>query len=309
MNKLEAMRIFMRVADLSSFSLAGKQLNKSPAAITRNVAMLEAQLNVRLMNRSTRSLSLTEAGKVYLDGCRAVTNALDAVESGLVRSAHDHCGVLRIASPAVFATTGLASLLAAYRAMAPRVDFDVTTYDAPIDVIEGGFDVCFSTDRYPISNSLVRRPLMTIKETLVASPAYLANRGKPDAPAVLQRHDLLTERDGSRSWEFADAIGVKHVLVNSILSATSCDAVRSAALANMGIALLPIPLVADDIAKGRLVPLLERFQINGGPQHIALVYYERRCLTAKVRSFIDFVLDRFQEPVIHDSQVTLRVVA
>src|SRR5580704_13647254 len=82
MNKLEAMRIFMRVADLSSFSLAGKQLNKSPAAITRNVAMLEAQLNVRLMNRSTRRLSLTEAGKVYLDGCRAVTNALDAVESG-----------------------------------------------------------------------------------------------------------------------------------------------------------------------------------------------------------------------------------
>jgi DNA-binding transcriptional LysR family regulator len=309
MNKLEAMRIFMRVADLSSFSLAGKQLNKSPAAITRNVAMLEAQLNVRLMNRSTRSLSLTEAGKVYLDGCRAVTNALDAVESGLVRSAHDHCGVLRIASPAVFATTGLASLLAAYRAMAPRVDFDVTTYDAPIDVIEGGFDVCFSTDRYPISNSLVRRPLMTIKETLVASPAYLANRGKPDTPAVLQRHDLLTERDGSRSWEFADAIGVKHVLVNSILSATSCDAVRSAALANMGIALLPIPLVADDIAKGRLVPLLERYQINGGPQHIALAYYERRCLTAKVRSFIDFVLDRFQEPLIHDSPATLRVVA
>jgi DNA-binding transcriptional LysR family regulator len=265
---------------------------------------------VRLMNRSTRSLSLTEAGKAYLDGCRAVTHALDEIESGLVRSAHDHYGVLRIASPAVFATTGLASLLAAYRAVAPRVDFDVTTYDTPIDVIDGGFDVCFSTDRYPVSNSLVRRPLMFIREILVASPAYLESRGKPQAPADLQQHDLLMERDGARSWEFTGANeGVQQVIVNSILSATSCDAVRSVALVNMGIALLPMPLVADDIAKGRLVSLLEGYQINGGPRHIALVYHERRSLTAKVRGFIDFVLDRFQQTAIHDSPVTLRAVA
>jgi DNA-binding transcriptional LysR family regulator len=309
MNKLEAIRVFMRVAELSSFSLAGKQLNKSPAAITRNVAMLEAQLNMRLMNRSTRSLSLTEAAKVYLDGCRAVTRALDEVESGLVRTAHDHCGVLRIASPAVFATTGLASLLASYRTIAPRVDFEVTTSDGPIDVIEGGFDVCFSTDRYPISSSLVCRPLITIKEILVAAPAYLARRGEPTSPFSLQQHDLLTERDGARSWEFADGTGVQKITVSSILSATSSAAVRSAALANMGIALLPIPLVADDIAKARLVPLLDRYQINGGPQHIALVYYERRCLTAKVSSFIDFVLDRFSKPPIQESAATLRVVA
>lgn len=313
MNKLEAMRVFMRVADLSSFSLAGKQLNKSPAAITRHVAMLEAQLNVRLMNRSTRSLSLTEAGKVYLDGCRAVTRALDEVESGLVRTAHDHCGVLRIAAPAMFATTSLASLLASYRSIAPRVDFEVTTSDGPIDVIEGGFDVCFSTNRYPISSLLVSRPLMTIKEILVASPAYIAQRGVPATPVSLQQHDLLTERDGARSWEFADGFAVQKVLVNSILSATSSAAVRSAALANMGIALLPVPLVADDIAKAKLVPLLEQYQINGGPQDIALVYHERRCLTAKVSSFIDFVLDRFREPCpqpcVQPSSATLRVVA
>jgi len=246
MNKLEAMRVFMRVADLSSFSLADKQLNKSPAAITRNAAMLEEQLNVRLMNRSTRSLSLTEAGKVYLDVCRAVTRALDEVESSLVRTAHDHCGVLRIASPALYATTGLASLLASYRAVTPRVDFEVTTYDGPIDVIEGGFDVCFSADRYPVSSSLVCRSLMTIKEILVASPAYLARRGEPASPLSLQQHDLLTERDRSRTWEFADGIGVQKITGNSILSTTGSAAVRAAALANMGIALLPIPLVAED---------------------------------------------------------------
>jgi DNA-binding transcriptional LysR family regulator len=96
-------------------------------------------------------------------------------------------------------------------------------------------------------------------------------------------------------------------MVNSVLSATSCDAVRSAALENMGIALLPASLVADDLAKGRLLPLLEHYKVNGGAQHIALVYHERKCLTAKVRGFIDFVLERFQQPVIHEPPAALRV--
>jgi DNA-binding transcriptional LysR family regulator len=309
MDKLEAMRVFMRVADLNSFSLAGKQLHKSSAAITRNVAMLEAQLNVRLLNRTTRSLSLTEAGQAYLDGCRVVTKALEEVEAGLARSARDHRGVLRIASPAVFATSGLASLLAAYREIAPRVDFDVTTYDTPIDVIEGGFDVSFSTDRLPVSTTLVRRPLTTIKEILVASPAYVKSRGAPQTPELLQQHDLLTDRNGSRSWEFSDGDAIQQVSVNGILSATNCDAVRSAALANMGIALLPAPLVSNDIAEARLLPLLERYRINGGPQHIALVYHKRAYLPAKARGFIDFVLDRFQRPVIDNTPFRVSVLA
>jgi DNA-binding transcriptional LysR family regulator len=309
MDKLESMRAFMSVADHSSFTLAGKQLNKSPASITRHVAMLEAELNMRLMSRSTRKLVLTEAGKRYLDGCRAVTKALEDMESDLMRTKHDPGGLLRIAAPAMFATTELASLLAAYRAFRRSVDFEVTTYDMPVNLIEGGFDVCFATNRYRVSESLVSRPLMTIKEVLVASPVYLAQRGEPDTPAGLTGHDLLTEHERSRTWTFAAASGTQQVAVNSILSVSSCAAMRAAALAHMGIALLPMPIVADDIARGRLVALLEHYPIKGGAQRLSLVYHERSFLTAKVRGFIDFVFERYRNAGANDASKPLRIVA
>jgi DNA-binding transcriptional LysR family regulator len=294
MNQLQAMRVFVRVVELSSFSVAGRQLGMSAAAVTRSVSMLEAHLNMRLLNRSTRSLSLTETGRLYLEGCRAVIDKFDEVESELLRATCNPSGMLRIAAPTPFACTELALLFRAYRLVHPRVEFEVTAYDTQIDMIEGGFDICFATDRHPINASLVSRKLIAVREAAVASPAYLAQRGTPLMPQALAQHDLLALSEQSRVWEFAGVDGVQRVNATGPLSATGYVMVRAAALADMGIALLPYPFVADDIARGALKTVLTPYDATGGTRYVSIVYSGRNYLTTKIRNFIDFTVEQFR---------------
>lgn len=294
MNQLQAMRVFIRVVDLGGFNLAAKQLGMSGAGVTRSIGMLEAHLGMRLLNRSTRCLSLTEAGQLYLDGCRAVVEKLDEVESGLVRATRAPIGVLRIAAPAVFAGSDLASLFREYRERNPRVDFAVTVYDAPINLVEGGFDICFATSRHPASSSLVSRSLTSEQEIAVASPAYLAARGHPQRPSDLSEHELIALADGQRVWEFGIDHDVHRISVNGPLITSNYAMARAAALADMGIALLPAKLVEQDFARGALRRVLERHDVNGGQLQISIVYPGRNYLTMKVRSFIDFAVDYFR---------------
>jgi DNA-binding transcriptional LysR family regulator len=217
----------------------------------------------------------------------------------------------------VFASGALSALLGAYRGVNPRVDFDVTAYDSHIDMIEGGYDVCFATDRQQVNASLVSRKLTSVKEMVVATPAYLSRKGMPRAPADLTQHDLLAVSDAPRSWEFANAEGVQRVNVNGPLTASGYATVRAAALADMGVALLPLPLVADDISRGVLLPVLNAYDVNGGMQHVSIVYSGRNYLTMKVRSFIDFAVEQFRSqpsqphhvPAPHAMPHALRAVA
>jgi DNA-binding transcriptional LysR family regulator len=307
MNQLQAMRVFMRVVDLGSFHLAGKQLGMSAAAVTRSVSMLEAHLNMRLLNRTTRSLSVTEIGQDYLEGCRVVIGKLDEMESNLMQSTRDPSGTLRIAASVTFVASGLPALLASYRTLHPRIDFDVTTFDTPVDMVEGGYDVCFSDDRRLASATMVSRRLMSIDERVVASPAYLTRHGTPCDPPALSGHSLLSVSDGSpRIWMFADSNGDYRVCTGRGVSATSSSMVRMAALNHMGIALLAAPLIIDDLERGTLVPVLEQFEVNGGPREISIVYSGRNNLSSKVRSFIDFTVSQYRAP---DKTAPLRAAA
>jgi DNA-binding transcriptional LysR family regulator len=307
MNQIQAMRVFMRVVDLDSFTLAAKQLGLSTASVTRSISTLEAHLNLRLLNRSTRSLSLTEAGQQYLEGCRMVIDKLEEVESNLLETTRDPNGILRIATPMTFASGGLGSLLAAYKTLHPRVAFDVTTFDMPIDMAEGGFDVCFSDDLRHAGSTMVSRGLTSIKEILVASPAYLARHTTPRDPSALAQHNILSVSDGSSCmWQFSDTNGAYKVRMNSTLRSTSSAMVRVAALNHMGIAFLPAPLVEEDIADRTLVPLLSQFEINGGPRQIVILYPGRNQLASKVRSFIDFAVSQYTTTY---QPVPLRAVA
>jgi DNA-binding transcriptional LysR family regulator len=307
MNQLQAMRVFTRVVDLSSFGRAATQLGMSAAAVTRSVSMLEAHLNMRLLNRSTRRLSLTEAGQAYVEGCRAIIQQLDAIEESLVRSTRDLSGTLRIATSTTYAACGLSNLLAAYRASNPRIGFDVTTYDSPIELIEGGFDVGFSADRTLPNSTLVCRNLTAFREVAVASPGYLAQHGTPVNPPSLTHHHLLSTSDGAaRTWEFSDQYGVYRVATGNALHATSSATIRSAALADMGIALLPAPLVRDDMAKGYLLPILSQYQIAGGTRQVSILYTGRNYLSAKVRHFIDFSVSQYRAP---EQALSLRAAA
>lgn len=295
MNQLQAIRVFSCVVELGSFNLAARRLGVSPAAVTRSIAMLETHLNIKLLNRTTRKVSLTECGKEYLGGCREVIEKLDEMETTLAQVSSDPRGTLRIATPVSFATAELGALLAAYQMRFPRVDFDITTFDTHIDMVEGGFDVCFCDDRHLTSTTLVSRTLVSIREVLVASPAYLKINGTPTQPSELAQHGLLTISDGSsRTWEFSDGRETFRVSAGSALTASSSAMVRSAALNDMGIALLPLNFVDEDIARGALVPILQNFDINGGERHMAMLYAGRNFLAPKVRNFIEFVVDRYR---------------
>jgi DNA-binding transcriptional LysR family regulator len=307
MDQLQAMRVFTRVVELGSFTLAARRLGMSAAAVTRNISTLESHLNARLLNRTTRSIALTDHGQEYLEGCLEIMQKLDQMESMLTQITSDPFGTLRIAALTPFAATELAKLLSAYRTLHPRVDFNITTFDTQVDMVDGGFDICFSDDRYPVASHLVSRPLTGLQEVIVASPTYLASSESPHTPPELNQHALLSVSDGTSSiWEFTDEREVFRVKPGGTLTATSCAMVRIVALNHMGIALLPLSYISDDISRGTLIHLLPEFRINGGPRSISILYAGRNFLSSKVRSFVDFVVERYRAP---DKPVTIQAPA
>jgi DNA-binding transcriptional LysR family regulator len=294
MNHLQAMRVFTRVVDAGSFSHAGKQLGLSPAAVTRNINTLEAHLNMRLLNRSTRRNSLTEAGKIYLDGCRMVIEKLDKLDSELFRATRDPGGQLRIAAPAAFADTELISALAEYCLLNPRIEFDIVTYDKAIDLIEGAFDVSFTTDRNQVSTILISRRLTTIQDSLVAAPSWIRRHGVPISPTDLPEIYLLATADHPKALELEMEGTAYRINFRGPLSTTHYSVARSAAIDGMGIALLPEPAVASDIANGKLMRVLEHCTLTYPGTELSVVYSGRKYLSVKVKNFIEFVVDRYR---------------
>ncbi|WP_175165782.1 LysR family transcriptional regulator [Paraburkholderia fynbosensis] len=295
MNQLQAMRVFTRVVGLGSFNLAARQLGVSAASVTRSIGLLEAHLHTRLINRTTRTLSLTEAGRDYLEGCRAIIEQLDEMETSLIQSTRELRGALRIASVATFADGGLVRLVAAYRELHPGVSFEVTTFDVHIDMVEGGFDVCFSDDPGLFSSALVCRPLLRIPQIVVASPQYLSRHATPVAPADLTRHTLLYRSgSGARCWEFVDRNRVSRVTASAGIASSSYAMLKSACTHHLGIALLPRSIVESELQRGALVELFEQFSVGSGARNLCALYSSPGLLSRRVRSFVDFAVDHYR---------------
>ena len=296
MNQLQAMRVFLKVVELKSFSLAGEQLGISRPAVTRSIAMLEEHFNVRLLHRSTHNVSVTEAGEAYVDGVRDVLEKLDEVEAEVNRTVREPRGTLRIAAPTSFSVMDLAPMLAQYRRRFPEVRLEVSLVDSHVDMVEGRFDACIVADHKAASATLVSRALSPITPVMVASPDYLARSGTPQHVASLERHDLLAlEETGRQTLTLATPSGPERIDYEPALAATSSVLVREAALAHMGIAVVPEELVADDLLQGRLVRVLPQFTILGPQRQMSILYSGRRHLSAKVRSFIEFAVAYFRE--------------
>jgi DNA-binding transcriptional LysR family regulator len=251
---------------------------------------------VRLLHRSTHNVSVTEAGEAYVDGVRAVLDKLDEVEAEVNRSVREPKGTLRIAAPTSFSMTDLAPLLARYRGRYPEVRLEVALVDAHVDIVEGRYDACFVADHKGASATMVSRALAPIKPVLVASPGYLQRAGTPADPASLQHHDLLAHVDtGREALVLRTPTGIERVEFEPALAASSSVLVREAALAHMGIAVIPEDLVRDDLEQGRLMAVLPQCDVEGPQRQMAILYSGRRHLSAKVRSFIEFAVDYFRE--------------
>jgi len=292
MDTLAAMRTFIAVAEAGSFVRAGERLALAKSIVSKQVAALEQRLGARLLNRTTRSLSLTEAGGAYLERARDLIAEIDALESSLGDHALHPRGVLRVNAPVSFGISHLGGALADYAERYPDVRIDLTLNDRIVDLVEEGFDMAIRIAPR-LDSSLVARRLATTHGVLCAAPAYLERHGTPRRPEDLRRHRCLgyaysTQGD---AWRMEGPRGPVSVRLDYCMRANNGDVLVAAAVAGAGVLLEPGFIVEPAIRAGALVPLLSRWKF---PEYgVHAVYPHRRHLSAKVRSLVDFLAERF----------------
>jgi DNA-binding transcriptional LysR family regulator len=296
MDRLGSMRVFAKVVEQGSFARAAQALDMSATVVTRNVADLEAHLGTRLLNRTTRRLSLTETGQQYLERVRQILADIDDADAIASSSARKPRGTLRIYCHPGFGQSQLALLLPLYAQAMPDVVLDVTLADHTVDLVEEGFDVGIFIGLQKFDASMIARRLATSRVVLCASPAYLARRGTPALPSDVSSHDCLNFAfDQLRHhWPVHWENDVLNVPIASRMVSNSAAVLRQAALAGMGIMLRSSFTLENDLESGRLVQLLQGQHL--GELSVMMVYPSRRLLSAKVRSFVDFMNDQFPRP-------------
>lgn len=291
MDRLLSMRVFATVAETGSFAGAARQMDVSNPVITRLVADLEKHLRARLLNRSTRNLSLTEAGQAYLERCRGILDEIDETEAWITDRSEQLEGELRIACPTSFGVNVLTPLLAGYLKRHPQIRIDLVLTDRLIDMAAERFDLAVMLEQLGVAEGLVARQFLQDKVILCASPAYLAGHGLPGQPDDIRHHACLnySHSQTRHGWELFGDDGTRHrTEVSNVLTCNTVDALIHAARSGLGICLAPECLIRDDLEKGSLVRVLPRFTLlEIGFQ---LVYPSRKYLPAKVRSVIDHLL-------------------
>ena len=289
MDRFQEMRAFAAVVDAGSFVAAADALDLSKAAVSRQVSELEARLGVRLLNRTTRRLSLTDEGEVFHARAKELLGSLEEMEAEVAVRRGRAVGTLKVTAPVSFGLMHLAPLWAGFMARHPEVRLEVMLADRFVDLVEEGIDLAVRIARLE-SSSLVSRQLSSTRLILCASPRYLKKHGRPRHPADLARHavvaySLLSVGD---DWQFTGPEGLVHVRVQPRMRTNSGDTCRAIALGHEGIVLEPSFMVADDLAAGTLVQVLPEYRsLELG---IYAVYPSRKFLAPKVRLLIDYLV-------------------
>ncbi|MFP3646869.1 LysR family transcriptional regulator [Paraburkholderia sp. SIMBA_054] len=305
MNQIYAMRVFVRVAETQSFRRAAQQLKVSNALVTRSIATLEAHLHARLIHRTTRNLSLTEAGTHYLEGCRGLLEELDHLEGSVAGTEREPGGTLRVVATGALSPQALTQLLDGYRRRFPKVRIRLTLAERLPHLIEDGYDVgLFIAGPTPAGASAdtdsVELSFATQRLVPCAAPSYLAAREEPHHPNHLALHSCIatpSEQRGPTVWHFIESDGdAQPVTLDPSYMVNSPLLVRLAAIAGMGVAVLPEPLVADDFATGALKRIMQDYTVDESQAKVSLVYPRRRHLPAKTRAFVDYTLEHASCP-------------
>ena len=292
MEQLTDIAIFVQVVDSGSFTAAAEHLSLSKSVVSKYVSRLEERLGARLLNRTTRRLSLTEVGRVFYARSQAGLQELKEAEAEVSRLQAEPMGLLRINTPLSFGVLHIAPFMAEFQRCFPKIQLDMHLDDRLVDVIEGGFDVSIRIAEMADS-SLVARRLGPCRHAIVASPGYLAQRGTPLQPAALDEHTILTYRyqSGGNEWHFLGQDGRQQAVpVTGQIQMNSSLALREAVLNGAGIARMPTFVVGGDIQQGRLVSLLRDYRTL--EISIYAVLAQRRHLSPKVRAFVDFMAER-----------------
>ena len=288
MDTLVSIRVFCAVAELKSFSAAAERLAMSPAMTSKHVMHLEAHLSARLLNRTSRHVSLTETGALYFEQARQMMEGLDEVEAAVSQTVHAPKGRLRMSAPVWMANPLFAQVLADYRARYPDVTLEIDLSGRLVNLVEEGFDLALRVTSAP-DPGLIARTIADASFSFVASREFLDRRGRPASPDELEGAPLL-------AYTFVHADGVlpvqgeqgrKVVRFVPVLQSANETLLHQACLHGMGFTFLPKWLVSDDLAAGRLEQVLpDRLYYAG---KLLAVYPSRKYLSLKVRSFLDFI--------------------
>lgn len=284
--------VFMAVVDAGSFVAGGRAMGLTRSAAGKAVGRLEGRLGIRLLNRTTRSLALTDEGRVLYDRGQQILSAIDDAEASVAGPSGTPRGLLRLTVPDAFGRLIVLPLLAKYLRAWPDIQVEVSFSDRPADLLEDGFDLAVRIGLTSTDTRLVSRVIAKYQAVLCAAPAYLAARGHPGSVDDLVTHDCLyfSSRSRRQAWRFRDADGNwVRAHGRSRLRLDSGEAIRDAALAGLGIAFLPNFLVSDHLVAGtlcRVLPDLEMDEVS-----IVTLYPTKRFLEPRVRRFIDLMVD------------------
>ena len=292
MEKLDGLTVFAKVVEAGTFSAAARHFGLSKSAVSKQVAGLEDRLGARLLNRTTRRLSLTEVGAAFYERCTRIIAEVEEAELAVSRLHAEPRGTLHVNAPMSFGIRHLAPALPEFMDRYPEVTMDLVLNDRIVDLIDEGFDLAIRIARLADS-SLIARKLATARIVVCAAPAYWRRHGRPDRPGDLKGHNcliytyLLTQND----LKFRGPDGVLSVKVSGTLRANNGDALLAAALGGLGVYVGPTFIVGEDLRAGRLEAALEDYEDDA--LSLYAVYPHSRHLSAKVRAFVDFLVERF----------------
>lgn len=286
MDRLTAMNMFIRVVETGSFSAVAKEMNSTQPTISKNIAELESWLGAKLLNRSTRSLRLTETGTDYYERCVAILQDVEEAEQVVGQLQTQPKGLIRVSAVVAFGRLHVVPRLNKFLSEYPEIKIDVRLNDRVIDLVEEGIDVAFRMGELADS-SLIAKKLCNSPMVTVASPNYLKKYGVPAHPRDLRDHNYLIYSDGGRKAEiqFQENGEPFFVRAEGNFRTNNTEAMRTALQSDLGITRAPRWLVGDSIASGELITVLDSFQ--PGPLDIYAVYPPGRHLPSKVRTFID----------------------
>ncbi len=292
-NKLNSIEVFLKVAKVNSFSEAANQLGLSKAMVSKHISRLENTLGVRLLNRTTRQISLTEAGMSYRVRIREIMNDMAETELAIAQLSSEPRGTLRIMAPTSFGSFHLARAIADYRKIYTNVGIEIILTEREPDIIEEGLDIVIRIGILEDS-SLVARKIADARMVVCASAEYLQEYGAPVTPDDLLEHNCLiySGRQPMGEWRFTVNGKIKKLRVKGNVRSNVGDALRIAAIQGCGLVQLPTYMTGLDIKSRRLSALLQDFEPAARPVHA--IYPHRRHLSAKVRTFVEFLYERYQ---------------
>ena len=303
MDRIDAMRAFVAVVVEGSFSNAAHILQLSPQLVSKYVSRLEEQLNIRLLNRTTRKVSLTEAGSHYFVHAQQILLSIDDMESQLSGLQRNPKGVLRISAPVSFALKHMAKLITDFQNRYPLVTIDLQLTDRKVDIVEEGFDIALRIGKLK-SSSLVAKQIAPIRVVLCASPEYLKHHGTINNPEDLESHRYLhyshMNMDGKEN--IYQLLKAKVLTQGNEFSSNNGDVLVEAAIEGAGFVLQPTFIVSEAVSNGKLVIVLPELE----PKRIGLyaIYAHRKLLPHKVRCFIDFMEGYYGSPPYWDGCIT-----